>query len=197
MELSKNIGDDGIKLLLDAWKNGDYSARDKLFYHLYDELNRLSAILIHHEHRLSLSVGDLVSEASMRLMKIHSTDWQHKSHFMALAAKMMRRVIIDHVRKRDAQKRQHHRVTMITGLFEDKILTNYLGVEAKTIDIIALDKALAQLHELDTSKADIVEMRYYGGMSIEEIAQVMSTSPSTVKRSWRAARAWLLGALEK
>ncbi len=175
-----------IKTLLSAWRGGDAVARNKLFDLLYVELRKVSAVLLRGEGRVSLSTGDLVNEAVMRLIRLDQIDWQDKAHFMALSARMMRRVLIDHARRKDTDKRQHQKVTLITQI---------IGGEAVTIDLMNLEQALIRLHVIDPERADIVEMRYFGGLSLEEIAEVMNVSPSTVQRGWRASRAWLRTAM--
>lgn len=181
-----SIGDIEIKTLLSAWRKGDVVARNQLFDLLYVELRKVSAVLLRGEGRVSLSTGDLVNEAVMRLIKLDQIDWQDKAHFMALSARMMRRVLIDHARRKDADKRHHQKVTLITQI---------IGGQAETIDLMNLEQALMRLHAIDSDRADIVEMRYFGGLSLEEIAEVMQVSPSTVQRGWRASRAWLRTAI--
>ena len=185
------IGDqaieDDITLLLKAWRGGSSAARDKLFEKLYNELRLVSAALLRNEGRVSLSTGDLVNDAAVRLIGLENIDWQNKAHFMALASRMMRRVLVDHARKKDANKRQHHKVTLVTNLN---------GNQTESINIQKLEHALVRLQAIDPVRAEIVEMRYYGGLSLEEIGVVVGMSASTIKRNWRASRAWLLGALE-
>ena len=177
-----------ITQLLKAWRDGDQAARDTLFEHLYGELRLLSAALLRHEGRISLSTGDLVNDAASRLIRLDSIDWQDKAHFMALSARMMRRVLVDHARKKDAGKREHQKVTLITHL---------VGGTPETLSIQKLEHALLRLQAIDPVRADIVEMRYYGGLTLDEIAAVVNMSPSTIKRNWRASKAWLLGAMEE
>ena len=174
------------RVLLTAWRNGDIVARDKLFALLYVELRKVATVLLRGEGRVSLSTGDLVNEAVMRLIKLDQIDWQDKAHFMALSARMMRRVLIDHARRKDTDKRQHQKVTLITRI---------VGERAETIDLMSLEQALIRLQAIDSERADIVEMRYFGGLTLDEIAEVMQVSPSTVQRSWRASRAWLRTAI--
>ena len=185
------IGDqaieDDITLLLKAWRGGSSAARDKLFEKLYNELRLVSAALLRNEGRVSLSTGDLVNDAAVRLIGLENIDWQNKAHFMALASRMMRRVLVDHARKKDANKRQHHKVTLVTNLNSN---------QTESINIQKLEHALVRLQAIDPVRAEIVEMRYYGGLSLEEIGVVVGMSASTIKRNWRASRAWLLGALE-
>ncbi|MGV6801459.1 MAG: ECF-type sigma factor [bacterium] len=177
-----------VELLLKQWRSGDEAARDRLFARIYTELRLISAALLRKEARVSLSVGDLVNEASSRLIGIKNVDWQDKAHFMALSSRMMRRILIDHIRKKDSDKRYHHPVTLVT---------EWMGASAEKQDLQALEQVLIRLEAIDPKRAQIVEMRYFGGLSLEEIAVVLDTSPSTIKRNWRASRAWLLQALQQ
>ena len=170
------------KTLLKKWRDGDRVARDQLFDLLYIELRKVSAVLLSNEGRVSLSTGDLVNEAVMRLIKLEQIDWQDKAHFMALSARMMRRVLIDRVRQKDSNKREHKKVTLYTQID---------GAEKENIDLINLEQALSRLHAIDPKRAEIVKMRYFGGLSLKEIAEVSQMSISTVQRGWRVARAWL------
>lgn len=173
--------------LLSAWRDGDEQARNELFELLYSELRQISAALLRSERNASLSTGDLVNEAVLRIFQISRVDWADKSHFLALAARAMRRVLVDHARAKSTDKRQHQKVTLIT---------QFAGAGAERIELDALDKALIRLKVIDTDKADIVELRYFGGLSLDEIADVKDMSKSTVKRNWRVARVWLLDSLE-
>jgi len=175
------------KRLLSAWRSGDTAARDDLFTLLYSELRQVSAALLRTESNSSLSTGDLVNEATLRLIRLEQIDWVDKSHFLALSARAMRRILIDHARKKKSDKRFHHKVTLVTRLE---------GVEQR-LDIEVLEKALIRLTVIDADMANIVELRYFGGMSVEEIAEVVGTSQSTIKRQWRVARAWLLDAMKE
>lgn len=174
-------------ILLADWRDGDVASRDALFERLYIELRKVSAALLRAESNSSLSTGDLVNEAAMRLLKLDQIDWADKNHFMALAAKAMRQTLIDHARRKNADKRAHERVTLVT---------RFEGAPADRLDLEQLEDALESLGALDQEKARIVELRFYGGMSLAEIGQVVGVSESTVKRQWRAARAWLADAME-
>ena len=178
---------DGIeaKQLLAAWRAGDMVARDRLFTLLYSELRQVSAALLRSERNSSLSTGDLVNEAVMRLVQMDQIEWADKTHFLALSARAMRRILIDNARKKHTDKRHHHKVTRLGG------------VSSERIDFDVLEKALIRLAAIDKEKADIVELRYFAGMSHQEIAEVTGSSESTVKRGWRAARAWLIDALQE
>lgn len=181
-------GDVSAKRLLDAWRAGDLAARDQLFTQLYSELRQISAGLIRSERNLSLSTGDLVNEAVIRLMRVDSVEWADKVHFLALAARAMRRVLIDHARKKHSDKRQHHRVTLVSRLSDGS---------TDRIEMDVLEKALIRLSVIDPEKAEIVELRYFGGMTLEEIAEIRGVSEATIKRSWRVSRAWLLDCLNE
>ncbi|MCA8902195.1 MAG: sigma-70 family RNA polymerase sigma factor [Hyphomonas sp.] len=177
---------DEVRGLLMAWRAGDEAARDKLFTLLYSELRQVSAALLRAERNSSLSTGDLVNEAVMRLIRMDRIEWSDKTHFLALSARAMRRILIDNARRKSSDKRHHHKVTLVTRIG---------GAAADRIDFDILEKALIRLSAIDKAKADIVELRYFAGMTHEEIAEVTGTSEATVKRGWRAARAWLLDAL--
>ncbi len=181
---TKNLDAKG---LLDAWQAGDSCARDELIERLYTELRQISGALLNREGGISLTTGDLVNEAVIRLIGLKHIDWQDKAHFMAMSARTMRRVLIDHARKKGANRRKHQKVTLVTHL---------MGGNQESIDINNLETALTRLQVIDEDRAKIVEMRYYGGLSLEEIAEVMGVSTSTVQRSWRVSRAWLLKALK-
>ena len=184
MTETKNLDAKG---LLDAWQAGDSCARDELIERLYNELRQISGALLNREGGISLTTGDLVNEAVIRLIGLKHIDWQDKAHFMAMSARTMRRVLIDHARKKGANRRKHQKVTLVTHL---------MGGGQESIDINNLETALTRLQVIDEDRAKIVEMRYYGGLSLEEIAEVMGVSTSTVQRSWRVSRAWLLKALK-
>jgi RNA polymerase sigma factor (TIGR02999 family) len=177
-----------VQGLLSAWRSGDEGARDQLFGLLYSELRQISAALIRAESNASLSTGDLVNEAVLRIVRMEQVDWADKAHFLALAARAMRRVLVDHARQKKADKRYHRKVTLITQLG---------GANADRIELDTLEKALIRLKIIDPDKAEIVELRYFGGLSLEEVALVQNSSSSTVKRSWRVARAWLLDSLNR
>jgi RNA polymerase sigma factor (TIGR02999 family) len=175
---------DEASRLLAAWRAGDIAARDRLFTLFYPELRRAAAAMVRREPGLSMSTGDLIHEAVARLMGLKQIAWADRAHFMALAARMMRRALIDHVRSRGRLKREHQKVELTTGIAGEPDL-----------ELESLNEALDRLASIDRERADIVEMRYFGGMEIADIAIVLGLSESTVKRRWNAARLWLLEAL--
>lgn len=174
------------KNLLVAWRGGDTAARDELFDLVYRELRQISAALLRSERNSSLSTGDLVNEAVLRLIRLDRIEWADKAHFLALSARAMRRALVDHARKKRTDKRHHDKVTLMTQVH---------GGGMEKLELDRLDKALIRLQAIDPERAEIVELRYFGGLSLEEVAEVMGTSDSTVKRHWRVARAWLADAL--
>lgn len=176
-----------IKRLLLLWREGDADASEKLFTLLYTEMKKISSAVLSQEGGISLSSGDLVNEAAIRLINLDRINWQDKSHFLALSARVMRQVIIDHCRKKNANRRQHEKVTLFTLC---------VPLEEESIDLLLLDEALRELQSIDPHRVQIVEMRYYGGLSLKEIAEVMGVSTSTIKRNWRASRAWLINNIE-
>lgn len=176
------------KTLMREWRAGDLTARDQLFVLLYSELRQVSAALLRAESNASLSTGDLVNDAVIKLMRMGHIEWTDKAHFLALAARAMRRILIDHARKKRSDKRQHRKVTLVTRLSPS-------GPDRMELDV--LEKSLIRLSVVDPAKAEIVELRYFGGMTLDEIAEVTNSSPSTVKRNWRVARAWLLDSLNE
>jgi RNA polymerase sigma factor (TIGR02999 family) len=175
------VGDGRVQALFRLWREGDLSARDQLFELLYPELRQAAAGLMRYEKGLSFSSGDLVHDTVMRLIRLHSLEVADKAHFLALASHMMRNVLIDHVRARRRDKRKHIKVEL-TSRIEG----------AKSVDFDMIEDALRKLAVVDGGHAQIVEMRYYGNMSIGDVAVVLGCSEMTVKRRWRAARAWLI-----
>lgn len=186
--MPSELTDEELVKCLQDWRNGDLQSRDKLFDALYGELKIVAAGIVRREGRVSLSSEDLLNEASARLVTVENVDWQDKAHFMALAARTMRRVLIDYFRKKDSDKRQHHKVTLMTGV---------MGAGSQAFELASLEQALIRLQAIDRTRAEIVEMRFFGGLSIEDISAVTGLSASTVKRNWRSSKAWLLQAIEE
>ncbi len=177
--------------LLLEWSKGDRAVQDRLFGVVYTELHRLaSGQLFGEPNGRSLQTTDLVHEVYLRLINQNRVDWESRSHFFAIAARLMRRILVDHARARKADKRPN------PGL---KIALSDLpvGVDARTVEFLVLDEALDRLEALDPRQARIVEMRFIAGLSEEEIAAALGVSVRTVKRDWRVARAWLYGTLCK
>jgi RNA polymerase sigma factor (TIGR02999 family) len=170
--------------LLQAWRDGDGAARDQLFEHFYPDLCQVAASLLRRESAVSLASGDLVSESVLRLIRLKQIEWEDRAHFMAMAARFMRRTLIEHVRAKRSDKRDHWKVTLTT---------RFAG--QRPLDLQGLDHALLRLAALDPQLAEIVEMRYFGGMTTRDIGLVLGLSEPTVKRRWGVARVWLRDAI--
>ena len=177
-----------VTQLLQAWRAGDTAARDRLAAVVYPELRQLADRQFRGERaQHTLQPTALVNEAWLRLAGLERIDWQDRAHFVHMAARLMRAILVDHARRRDAAKRDGGQRVTLTGL--------EVAADEPGLDVMALDGALARLEALDPDKARVVELRYFGGLSIEETAEAMASSPATVKRHWQAARAWLFDAL--
>jgi RNA polymerase sigma factor (TIGR02999 family) len=165
-------------------ENGSSESLDEVVLLVYEELRRLAAHYLRGERgNHTLQPTALVNEAYLCLAKQDDVRWQNRAHFLAIAANTMRRVLVDHARERGALKRggDRQRVT----------LRSSIALEDRDVDIISLDEALRRLASFDPAGARVVELRYFGGLSIDETAEAMDVSPATVKRSWTAAKAWL------
>jgi RNA polymerase sigma factor (TIGR02999 family) len=172
--------------LLLAWNRGDAQALDRIVPLVYDELRRLADRHFRRERPgHTLEPTALVHEAYVRLIDQKRVTWKNRGHFFAVAAQMMRRILIDHARSRQADKRG--------GGGEKVTLDDRLGAETsgRDVDVIALDGALTRLKALDATQAQIVDLRFFAGLTIEETADVLETSPASVKREFRSAKAWL------
>lgn len=155
---------------------------------LYERLHAMAAAVLRSERPdHTLSATALVHEAYLRMPKGGEVEWQDRGHFMALACRVMRRVLVDHARRRSAAKRGGgERVTL---------RDDYAALPDRTLEILSLDEALSRLEALDERQARVVEMRFFSGLDVEEIGRVLGVSVATVKRDWRFARAWLLAEL--
>ncbi|HLH38783.1 MAG TPA: sigma-70 family RNA polymerase sigma factor [Bryobacteraceae bacterium] len=179
-----------VTQLLRDWRNGDKAALDRMTPILYEELRRLARHFLSSERPdHTLQPTALVHEAYLRLVDQHAVDWQNRAHFLGVAASMMRRVLINHARANQAAKRE--------GFSKAIGLEDALGVFTNPrVDVLELNSALQQLTELDPQQGRVVELRYFGGLTIEETAEVMGISPATVKREWGTAKLWLLKKIE-
>ncbi len=172
--------------LLRAWADGDAHALEELTPRVYRELRKVAARLLQDERPgYTLESADLVHEAYLRLVNGPEVEWQHRAHFFAVSATLMRRILLDRARRKAAAKRP--------GKPQLLDLSRTLDVaQAKAREILALDDALNALAEVDPRKARIVELRFFGGLSVKETAEVLKVSSDTVMRDWKMARAWLL-----
>ena len=174
-----------VTALLKDWSSGDRQALERLMPLVYDELRKLAASYLRVERPdHTLQPTALVHEAFLRLVDQRSVDWANRAHFFGIAAQMMRRILVDHARKRHAAKRDASQYRVDT-LVEDEPESDQ-GPE-----LLALDRALVGLEQLDPRQARIVELRFFAGLTVEETAEVVAISTATVKREWRTARAWL------
>jgi RNA polymerase sigma-70 factor, ECF subfamily len=175
--------------LLRAWASGDQCALDRLTPHVYQELRRIAGGFIQNERPgQSIQATALVHEAYLKLIDVDNVDWQHRAHFFAVAAQIMRRILLDRARSRVAAKRGGN-VARIN-------LDDAPDMRAeRAAELIALDDALGALAGIDPRKARVVELRFFGGLTVEEISAVLKISPETVMRDWSMARAWLLSEL--
>lgn len=170
-----------VTTLLRAWAQGDEAAGERLFPLLYGELRRQAARYMRRERRgHTLQPSGLVNEAYLRLAGSPAPDWHDRTHFFAIAARVMRQVLVDHARRRQAAKREGCQVTL-----EDA------GAPEAPLELLDLESALAELVALDPRQARVVELRFFGGLDVDETAEVLGLSPRTVKREWQTARAWL------
>ena len=186
-----------ITRLLKAWGRGDSAALDRLTPLVYDQLHRMARRYMRNE-RLghTLQPTALVNEAFLRLVDTRSLDWTDRAHFFAVCARIMRRILVDAARSRAAAKRggQADRAEHSTAINLDELPNPASEISTQ---VCALDEALNMLAQIDPRRAHVIELRFFGGLTVEETAQVLQTSPQTVMREWRLARAWLARELSR
>jgi RNA polymerase sigma factor (TIGR02999 family) len=179
------MSNENVTKLLQQSNRGNREALDQLLPIVYDELRRVARHQLSKERaNHTLQATALVNEAYMKLIDQHSVDWQNRAHFFSIAAETMRRILVNHAVERNAQKRGGG-MTLLS--LDDEIDF----IHQRDLDMLALDDSLKRLEEFDPTQAKIVELKFFGGMTNEEIASVMGVSDSTVKREWRMAKAWL------
>jgi RNA polymerase sigma factor (TIGR02999 family) len=180
-----------VTLLLKAWGEGDQKALEKLTPLVYQELHRAA-----HRHlareRLghTLQTTELVNEAYVRLVNVRGVSWQDRAHFFAMSSRLIRRVLTDAARSKRSFKRGGNSRHVV---FDEALLVS----QEPRADLIALDDALNDLAAIDPRKSEVVELRFFGGLSVEETAEVLKVSPETIKRDWRLAKAWLVRELRR
>jgi RNA polymerase sigma factor (TIGR02999 family) len=174
-----------ITHLLKEWSAGDQLALDRLTPLVYEELRQLATRYMRRERPgHTLQTTALIHEAYLRLIDANDVNWQSRAHFFAIAAKLMRRILVEHARRRDAHKRGGSVIRLP--------LDETLAVADETdVDLLAIDEALNRLAAVDPQQARVVELRFFSGLSVEETAAALGVSPKTVKRDWSVARAWL------
>jgi RNA polymerase sigma factor (TIGR02999 family) len=181
----RDVKDPDVTQLLAAWSDGDEAARDAVVAMVYAELRRIARNRMRREgDAVTLQTTGLVHEAYLRLARQHATQWRNRAHFFAIAARVMRRVLVESYRGRHAQKR---------GGLRARVELDAIDAAATpvSLDLEALEAALDGLERQDELQARIVELRYFAGLTIEETAEAVGLSPATVKREWALARAWL------
>ncbi len=171
--------------MLRDWSNGDREAQDQLFRAVYNELHRQASGYLRHENPgLSLQTTDLIHEAYLRLIDQQHVDWQNRLHFFGIAAQVMRRILVDHARNRQAAKRGGSDIRLP---LEEAMAV----LPGQDLDFVALDEALNKLAQIDPQQSQVVELRFFSGLSVEETAKVLDVSERTVKRDWNVAKGWL------
>jgi len=175
-----------VTQLLLAWNDGDESALERLVPLVYNELRRLAKRRVRLERPdHTLQTTALINEAYLRLVDVRNVRWQNRAHFFALCARLMRRILVDYARTRHYAKRG--------GGAQPVSLDQSPAVSpAPSTDLVAVDDALHALAEVDARKAQVVELRFFGGLTVEESAEVLKVSPETVRRDWKLAKVWLL-----
>ncbi|MEQ8691611.1 MAG: ECF-type sigma factor [Pseudomonadales bacterium] len=178
-----------VTQLLRAWQAGDQTSRDKLFSLVHKNMHAIARnILRADRQRYVLQATELVNECVLRLFGINNLDWHDRAHFISVASTTMRRILVDEARRQQAAKRDAIEITFVNDKF---------GEAQRPLEIGELDLALTHLGEVSAELVQVVELKYFGGLTNEEAAAVLGVSESTVKRSWRTARAWLFNELNK
>jgi RNA polymerase sigma factor (TIGR02999 family) len=186
-----------ITTLLRAWSRGDSAALDRLTPLLYEELRHLAQRYMRNERAgHTLQATALANEAYLRLVDVKGVDWQDRGHFLAVSAQIMRRILVDAARARASVKRggQLKRVDHSTAIDFDQLPA---AGSDRAAELCALDDALNSLSRMDARRAQVIELRFFGGLTVEETADVLKTSPQTVMRDWKIARAWLARELRR
>lgn len=175
-----------ITAMLRAWGDGDRAVLDQMMPLVHEELHRQAHRYLRRERaNHTLQTTALINEAYLRLVNQRSVQWQNRAHFFGIAAQAMRRILVDYAKTRNREKRG--------GAVADLPLDEAMLIAAtgQSIDLLALDEALTRLAAIDEQQARVVELKYFGGLSIEETAEALGISPATVKRDWQMAKAWL------
>ena len=178
-----------VTMLLGELAGGDKAAVDKLLPLVYDELHRLALACFHGEQPdHTLQPTALIHEAYLRLVDVRYRGFENRRQFIGFAATLMRRILVDHAREKQAQKRGGHKTTLIESMAIARV---------GEVDLLDLDQALTRLEKIDPIQCQVVDLRYFGGLSIEETAELLGLSAPTVKRRWNSAKAWLRRELKK
>lgn len=182
---------EGITQLLIDWEKGDQAALERLMPLVYSELRRLATNYLRRERaEHTLQPTALVNEAYLKLIDQRNARWQNRAHFFGIAAQLMRRILVDHARQHRAAKRGGLDPQRISITSAERVM------KQPEVDLLALNEALEELAQMDPQQGRIVELKFFGGLSIDEIAEVLSIGHATVERDWKMARAWLRRQLE-
>lgn len=184
-----NVDSPGITQLLVEWGNGDQSALENLIPLVYDELRQMAKRYMRRQPSgRTLQTTELIHEAYLKLARQNPHHWQNRMHFFAVASQVMRHILVDYARAKSNKKRGgwQERITLDEGM---------ISASQRAEEMVALDEALLQLEAMDERKSKIVELKYFGGLTTEEIADFLKVSPKTVKRDWQFSRTWLLRTL--
>lgn len=176
-----------VTVLLQSWAQGDAAAEDQLFERIYPELRRLAAYRLRSEHIMTLQLTELANETYLRLADQGAVQWSSRDHFFAVAATMARRILVDRARHRGRRKRGDGTIPLSLEL-DPSLEPTFKGVD---IDVLDLDAALVELRRIQRDAAQIVELRFFGGHSVDETARILGLGKATVVRKWRFAKAWL------
>ena len=179
------IAAEHTEILFRRWQDGSLDARDELVKRLHPELVEIAAARLRRERDSSLSTGDLINQVVLRIIRTEGLALTDRAHFVALSSRMMRHILVDHARAKASSKRDHAKVELSTAIDG-----------GQRVDLISLESALIRLKAIDAQLMELVEMRYFGGMTIADISVVLGVSEPTAKRRWQVARAWLADALE-
>ncbi len=180
-----------ITALLKAWRGGDAKARDQLIPAVYEELHRIAHRYMRRERPgYTLQTTALVNETYLRLVDVNSVNWQDRAHFFAVSAQIMRRILVDAARARTSVKRGGPGPRVHLDEVADASLQ-------QASELVALDEALDTLAQTDARKAQVIELRFFGGLSVKETAEVLKISPQSVMRDWKLAKAWVLRELNR
>lgn len=183
--------EDGVTQLLVDWGKGDQAALEKLMPLVYDELRRLASNYLRRERAThTLQPTALVNEAYLKLVDQRNAKWQNRAHFFGISAQLMRRILVDHARQHQAAKRGGSNQQRLSITSAERV------AKQPDVDLLALNEALEELTQMDPQQAQIVELKFFGGLSIDETAEVLGISHATVERDWKMARAWLRRQLE-
>jgi RNA polymerase sigma-70 factor, ECF subfamily len=183
MTVSTDSDSSGIAALLERWSKGEKDAYDLLLTHLYGDIHAIAVRQLHGERYLTIRPTALVHEVYLRLSELRQMQWQDRAHFLSMAARVTRQALVDEARRRRAEKRDGGRAVTLSD-------TN-LGVSEAAYDALDVDTLLSELQQFDAAAADIVSLRVFGGLSIEEAAEVLKLSVATVNRRWVTGKAWL------